>query len=98
MKLMKPATQAAILILAFAGHVARAELSPEMLRRLPAPATAPVDFARDIQPIFLSSCVQCHARGKSKGDFSLETREAFLKGGETGSAVVVGKSAESYVV
>ncbi len=95
----RPAKAASIILALVAGRAAAwAELSPEMLRQLPPPAAAKVDFARDIQPVFESSCVQCHARGKSKGDFSLETREAFLKGGETGAAVVVGKSAESYVV
>ncbi|MCX6951071.1 MAG: DUF1549 domain-containing protein, partial [Verrucomicrobia bacterium] len=63
-----------------------------------AKAPAPVNFARDIQPIFEASCVQCHARGKNKGMFSLETREDFLEGGETGAAAVAGKSAESLVV
>ena len=57
-----------------------------------------MDFARDIQPIFEASCVQCHARGKNKGSLSLETRQDFLEGGETGVPAVAGKSAESLVV
>jgi hypothetical protein len=73
-------------------------LSPEQVAQLPAPAPRPVDFVKDIKPLFETSCVKCHAKGKAKGDFSLETREAFLKGGETGAGAVVGKSAESYVV
>jgi mono/diheme cytochrome c family protein len=65
----------------------------------PAPgAPARVDFAREIQPIFEASCVQCHARGKEKGGFSLETREDFLDGGENGAAAVVGQSAKSAVM
>ena len=78
--------------------VAQAALPPEKLALLPRASTAPVDFARDIQPIFEASCVQCHARGKNKGLFSLETRQDFVEGGETGVAAVVGKSAESLVV
>ncbi len=73
-------------------------LSPEEARRLPPPATAPVDFVRDIQPLFESACVKCHAKGKEKGGFSLETREALLRGGDTGAGAVVGKSAESLIV
>jgi hypothetical protein len=65
---------------------------------LPRPAERRVDFVRDIQPLFESTCIQCHARGKAKGGFSLETRAAFLTGGDTGPAAVPGKSAESYVV
>lgn len=75
-----------------------AALSPDQIAKLPPPATRPVDFAKEIQPLFEASCVKCHAKGKTKGDFSLETRAGFLKGGETGAAAVPGKSAESYVV
>ncbi|MDO8539465.1 MAG: DUF1553 domain-containing protein [Opitutaceae bacterium] len=83
--------------LATAGH-AMARLPAGMAAQLPAPANQRVDFARDIQPIFEASCVQCHARGKAKGGFSLETRADFLEGGETGPAAVAGRSAESDVI
>ncbi len=77
---------------------ASASLSPELTAQLPKPAARTVDFARDIQPIFEASCVQCHARGKSKGAFSLETRDDFLAGGDTGAPAIAGHSAESLVV
>jgi mono/diheme cytochrome c family protein len=77
---------------------ASAALPPEKLAQLPKASTAPVDFVRDIQPIFEASCVQCHGRGKSKGSLSLETRQDFLDGGDTGAPAVAGKSAESLVV
>ena len=73
-------------------------LPPETARKLPPAATRPVDFVRDIQPLFEGSCLKCHAKGKDKGGFSIETREAFLRGGETGAAAIVGKGAESLVV
>jgi hypothetical protein len=65
---------------------------------LPPASPARVDFVRDIQPIFEASCVQCHGRNKSKGGFSLETREDFIYGGDTGSPAEVGKSGESLVI
>jgi hypothetical protein len=74
-----------------------ARLSPELLRQLPPPVTRKVDFNRDIKPIIEVSCTQCHARGKDKGGLSMETRAAFLKGGDSGTVVVPGRSAESYV-
>ncbi len=77
---------------------ARAALPPEKLAQLPAASQARVDFAKDIQPIFEASCVQCHARGKEKGGFSLETREDFLDGGETGTPAVAGQGAKSLVM
>ena len=70
----------------------------EMLAKLPPAATKPVDFARDIKPLLESSCIQCHAKGKTKGGLSLETREALLKGGKTGPGIVIGKSADSLAV
>ena len=76
----------------------QAALPAEKLALLPAAAKTKVDFARDIQPIFEASCVQCHGRGKNKGMFSVETREDFLEGGETGVPAVSGKSADSLVV
>jgi mono/diheme cytochrome c family protein len=75
-----------------------AALPPEKLAQLPAASKAPVNFAKDIQPIFEASCVQCHARGKNKGGFSLETREDFLDGGENGPPAVLGQSGHSSVV
>ncbi len=73
-------------------------LSPEQQTLLPEPAAFIVDFARDIQPIFEASCVQCHAHGKSKGVFSLETRDDFIFGGDNGDPAIEGNSAESLVV
>jgi hypothetical protein len=65
---------------------------------LPPSAARAIDFVTEIKPLFEASCVKCHAKGKNKGGFSLETREAFLKGGDTGPAALVGKSGESYIV
>ena len=65
---------------------------------LPPPAGRAVDFTKDIQPLFEAACVKCHAKGKEKGGFSLETRAVFLKGGDTSAATVLGKSAESLIV
>src|SRR5215472_3750055 len=65
---------------------------------LPPAASQQIDFAKDIKPLFESSCIQCHAKGKTKGGLSLETRESFLKGGDDGPAAVLGKSAESNIV
>lgn len=61
-------------------------------------AAAPVDFVTEIQPLFEASCVKCHAKGKSKGGFSLETRESFLKGGETGPGATPGSGKKSLIV
>ncbi|MEP6668031.1 MAG: DUF1549 domain-containing protein [Chthoniobacter sp.] len=66
--------------------------------KLPPPATHPVDFEKEIKPLFEAACIKCHAKGKDKGGFSLETREVFLKGGDNGAGAVLGKSGESNIV
>ncbi|HYE31907.1 MAG TPA: DUF1549 domain-containing protein [Methylomirabilota bacterium] len=75
-----------------------AALTPEQAATLPPPASHRVDFTKEIKPILEASCTKCHGRGKDKGGFLLDTRETFLKGGDSGPAVVVGKSAESYLI
>ena len=77
---------------------AQAELSPEQIRQLPPPAAHPVNFSQEIKPIFESSCIKCHGRGRAKGDFQIDSRTTLLKGGENGPALIPGKSAESLIV
>lgn len=67
-------------------------------RKIPAPAAKKIDFASDIKPMLEASCVKCHADGKRKGAFSIDHIHSFLKGGESGAAVVSGKSAESLLI
>lgn len=78
--------------------LARAGLPPELAAQLPDATSRPIDFVRDIQPIFEASCVQCHARGKAKGSFSIETRDDFLFGGDSGPPALAGRSADSPVI
>src|SRR5580698_1542313 len=66
--------------------------------RLPAPASKPVDFARDIQPIFERSCLKCHSGERPKGKFSLTTRQNALKGGQDQVDIIPGKSAASPLI
>lgn len=75
-----------------------AKLTPEQAAKLPAPAPHPIDFGREVKPILETSCVKCHGRGKAKGGFKLDTRETLLHGGDSGAAVVLGKSGESSLI
>jgi mono/diheme cytochrome c family protein len=65
---------------------------------LPRATSDPVDFARDIVPILNTSCIRCHGRGKARGGFSLETRAAMMEGGDSGDAVLPGKSGDSLLI
>ena len=59
---------------------------------------APVDFLRDIRPIFQARCFSCHGPIKQKGDLRLDRKETALKGGESGPVIVAGKSGESLLL
>jgi mono/diheme cytochrome c family protein len=65
---------------------------------LPPPVARHVDFARDVQPLLRSACARCHARGNDKGGFRFDTRDLLLEGGDTGAAIVPGRSADSLLV
>src|SRR6185503_3674261 len=57
-----------------------------------------VDFEREILPMLKNNCLACHNQTKAKADLILETPQTILKGGESGPAVVPGKSAESLLL
>ncbi|HVW00239.1 MAG TPA: DUF1549 domain-containing protein, partial [Planctomycetaceae bacterium] len=59
---------------------------------------ADVDFAHEIAPLLKQQCGKCHTGDQKKGNFSLNTRESLLTGGESGKVVVPGKSGESELV
>jgi len=88
----------AVFLALIGGLPSQAKLTPEQVASLPKSLTRPVSFREDVKPILEASCVKCHARGQSKGGFRLETREQLLKGGDSGAAVIPGKSVESYLV
>ena len=57
-----------------------------------------VDFARDVRPIFAKHCVSCHGPDKQRGGLRLDSASAARQGGNSGPAVVPGKSAESRMI
>jgi hypothetical protein len=57
-----------------------------------------IDFAHDVAPLLSKHCGQCHTGEKQQGGFSMNTRASLLKGGESGAAVVSGKSAASGLI
>src|SRR6266498_2938737 len=75
-----------------------AKITPDQAKTLPPPSNHKIDFAKEIKPIFEASCIKCHGRGRTKGDLSIESRDTLLKGGESGPAIVPGKSEESRVI
>ena len=58
----------------------------------------PVDFAKDVHPIFKRSCLACHNTTKAKAGLNLESPQSILKGGDSGPAALKGKGLESLLV
>jgi hypothetical protein len=52
-------------------------------------------FRKFVQPVIANDCVGCHGEGQAMGKLDLRTREAMLKGGARGPAVVPGDPAKS---
>ncbi|HEV7282954.1 MAG TPA: DUF1549 domain-containing protein [Pirellulaceae bacterium] len=84
---IRTSVRASFLVFAigFAGHAGRL-------------AAEEVDFAHEIVPLLKARCAECHSGEERSGGFSIDGRESFLGGGETGVAAVAGKSGESELV
>ncbi|MFO1065624.1 MAG: PSD1 and planctomycete cytochrome C domain-containing protein [Pirellulales bacterium] len=55
-------------------------------------------FEREIRPVLIGQCIQCHGAKKQEGGLRLDTREGLLKGGDSGAIVTPGKPDESLLV
>ena len=55
-----------------------------------APASAKVDFAKEIAPVLAQRCLECHGPEKQKGKLRLDTRETAFE-----HVIVPGKPGES---
>jgi len=62
-----------------------------ILVALHAVAAAPVDYAREVKPIFREHCSACHGVLKQNGGLRVDTGEFLRTGGETGPAIVAGQ-------
>ncbi len=67
-------------------------------RALPPPADRPVDFAKDIEPLFKKNCHSCHGSEHQEGGLRLDQKQRALAGGDLGRDIIAGKSAESRLV
>jgi mono/diheme cytochrome c family protein len=60
---------------------------------------APVDFIKDVRPIFEEHCYSCHGAEKQKGGLRLDVKSAALKGGdEHAPNILPGKAATSPLI
>jgi hypothetical protein len=60
---------------------------------------APIDFVRDVRPIFEAHCYDCHSGDTRKSGLRLDVKAAALKGGDHhGPDIIPGKAAESPLI
>jgi mono/diheme cytochrome c family protein len=58
-------------------------------------APAPIDFARDIRPLFAKHCHACHGPKEEEGGLRLDLRSRAMEGGASGPPLVKGRAADS---
>ena len=86
MRRMVPVFLLALSVGLLVNESARADAAPEEF------------FERNVRPVLAGSCVKCHGEKKQSGGLRLDSREAMLKGGETGPAIVPGNPQGSLLI
>lgn len=81
-----PAIALAIVAIAFPESLPAAEMRGEAF------------FEANIRPLLIERCAECHGEKKQKGGLRLDSKAAWQKGGESGSAITPGKPDESLLI
>ena len=85
-----------ILALVFhAAYIAQVDAWEPPLQVAQLERDTPVDYSSEILPLLKQNCLACHHAKEAEGGLVMETLETIVKGGDTGTALVAGKSAES---
>ena len=69
--------------------------------QLPAPTPTQLEFFESrIRPVFVERCYECHsvAEKKSKGGLTLDTRQGWTVGGDSGTALIPGNPDDSLLI
>ena len=61
-------------------------------------ASSNLDFERDVAPILINHCIECHHRGKTSGQLNLSFEEGVRNGGESGPSVEIGHPDKSPLI
>ena len=64
----------------------------------PIVAAEPIDYARDVKPIFAAHCTACHGRTKQKSGLRLDLYVNIKHGGDSGPAIIPQKAVESRLI
>ena len=58
----------------------------------------PVDYTRDVKPILEMHCYDCHSASDQQAGLRVDTAALTIEGGDSGPAVIPGKSQESHLL
>ena len=61
-------------------------------------SAAPVDFVRDVQPIFAQHCYKCHDARERKAGLQLDVKTLALAGGDDGPVIAAGEPEKSKLI
>ena len=92
LRMFAPACSFAVLLAATAAGLQAAE------EKLPPPVKSKIDFVRDVEPILHTKCYECHGSAMQMNGLRFDQKEAALKGGYSGPAIVVSNSAKSPLI
>lgn len=87
------------LVMSLSTVVGAAEAEKVDTSKIPPAVARPVDFEKEVYPMFKDNCFSCHGPEKQKGRYRMDTKEgAFKVSDYYGPAVVPGKSLESSII
>ncbi|WP_310821087.1 DUF1553 domain-containing protein [Stratiformator vulcanicus] len=61
-------------------------------------SSATAHFEKSIRPLLIARCIDCHGPDSQDGGLRLDTRAGWVKGGDTGTPIIVGKPASSLLM
>ncbi len=85
---------AALTFAAVLGALNAAEDAPA----LPPAVQRPVEFSKDVKPIFQTKCLTCHGPSQQMKGLRLDVNSAAMKGGDSGPVIAVGNSSQSKLI
>jgi len=91
-----PDPAANITALATAGAPAPMPNAPPMVQIATGKET--VSFSKDIAPVLAANCTGCHGTNRPRENFSVNTFESLLKGGDAGVNILPGKPGDSLLI
>jgi mono/diheme cytochrome c family protein len=93
-----PGKAAALLGILAASAILAAAVRAGAPADAPKAASSPADLAREVVPLLQTTCGTCHGPTLSQAQLRLDSREAAIKGGVSGTALVPGNAAESLIL